>query len=406
MIVSVSWRNVWRNRLRSSVILIAVAIGIFAGVFTWSFYLGMVEQRIDTVISTEVSNIQVHPLGYFEDPEIKNYITNADQLVSGLHKDPLIKGATSRIQLNAMALSAEQSTGVMVMGVDPDKEKAVTNIHEKIVEGSYFEGSSRNPIVIGKKLANRLKLKERSKVVLTLQQMDGTITRAQFRVAGIYNISNAMFERMNVFVRSDDLQSLIGMEPGAAHEIAIRTIDNDQAGLVLSQIQSQFTAFDVKGWREILPEVSIIEESMDVSMMVFMVVILFGLCLAIINTMLMAVLERVKEIGMLMAIGMNRKRVFGMVLMETVFLTFSGTVIGIVVASGVSLLFGQLGIDLSMGAEAYESMGFEPIIYPILHVKMIVQITIMVAIASMLSSIPPAIKALQLKPAEAIRSDM
>jgi putative ABC transport system permease protein len=350
MIVSVSWRNVWRNRLRSSVILIAVAIGIFAGVFTWSFYLGMVEQRIDTVISTEVSNIQVHPLGYFEDPEIKNYITNADQLVSGLHKDPLIKGATSRIQLNAMALSAEQSTGVMVMGVDPDKEKAVTNIHEKIVEGSYFEGSSRNPIVIGKKLANRLKLKERSKVVLTLQQMDGTITRAQFRVAGIYNISNAMFERMNVFVRSDDLQSLIGMEPGAAHEIAIRTIDNDQAGLVLSQIQSQFTAFDVKGWREILPEVSIIEESMDVSMMVFMVVILFGLCLAIINTMLMAVLERVKEIGMLMAIGMNRKRVFGMVLMETVFLTFSGTVIGIVVASGVSLLFGQLGIDLSMGA--------------------------------------------------------
>ena len=407
MILSISWRNVWRNKLRSSVILSAVAIGIFAGVFIWAFYAGMVNQRIETAIATEASNIQIHPKGYLEDPDVKNYIQNSHQIIEDLkEKYPEIQGVSERILVNGMAMSAEQGTGVLVMGIEPENEKQVTNISEKIKDGAYFEGIKRNPIVIGQKMAEKLNLKVRSKIVVTLQQMDGTMTRAQFRVAGIYKITNSMYEELNVFVRSKDLEKILNAKSNFAHEIAIKLNDNDAELSVYESVKSDYINLEVKTWRELMPEVSIVEETMDLSMIVFMIIVLVGLCLAIINTMLMSVLERVKELGMLMAVGMNKKRVFGMIVYETIFLAITGTVIGIIIAGIISVITGYTGINLAMGSEAYEMMGYDSIIYPTLNAKMIISITVMVVVASILSAIYPAIKALKLNPAEATRSDM
>lgn len=406
MLIQISWRNVWRHKLRSSVILSAVAIGIFAGVFSWAFYAGMMNERVETAIATEASNIQIHQKGYLEDPDIKKYIVNSSEIAKKISGIEGIKGVSERVITNAMATSAEQGTGVMVIGIDPEQEKKVTNIGEQVTVGSYFGSEARNPIVIGKKLAEKLKIKERSKIVLTLQQTDGTITRAQFRVSGIYDITNSMYEEMNVFVRTGDLASVTLLDPQLCHEIAIKVIDNSREAEILGKVQPLFPTLDVKGWRELMPEVSVAEESIDVSMIVFIIVILVGLSLAIINTMLMAVLERVKEIGMLMAIGMNRKRVFNMILLETIFLTITGMVVGIVIASLLSLYFGKTGIDISMGSEVYESMGYASIIYPVLSTKIIIEVAVMVVIASILSAIYPAWKALKLKPADAIRSDV
>jgi len=406
MIASISWRNVWRHKLRSSVILAAVAIGICAGVFSWSFYKGMMNQRVETAIATEASNIQIHQKGYTEDPDIKKYIIDGAQIIEDISKYEGIKGVSGRILSNAMATSAEQGTGVLIVGIDPAQEKKVTNISERMAAGKYFEGVNRNPIVIGKKLSEKLKIKERSKIILTLQQTDGTLTKAQFRVAGIYDITNMMYEEMNVFVKAEDLAEIIQIDPKACHEIAVKLADNSREVEMYNLLKPQFSTLDVKGWREIMPEVSLAEESIDVSMIVFMIVILVGLCLAIINTMLMAVLERIKELGMLMAIGMNRKRVFNMILLETVFLTLSGTFVGIVIASLLSLYFGHTGIDLSMGTEVYESMGYDSFIYPALSANIIIKVAIMVIIASILSALYPAFKALKLKPADAIKSDL
>jgi ABC-type lipoprotein release transport system permease subunit len=407
MLAQISWRNVWRHKLRSSVIIFAVAIGIFAGVFSWAFYAGMMNQRVETAIATEASNIQIHRKTYLEDPALKKYITNGNDISESILKIKGVKGVSKRLLSNAMITSAEQGTGVMVVGIDPEQEKKVTNINENLTVGTYFEEGGKNPIVIGKKLAAKLKVKERSKVVLTLQQLDGTITRAQFRVAGIYNITNSMFEEMNVFVRASDITEILQLDSSVCHEIAIKVTDNSTETEIFNKIKPMFPTLDVKEWRELMPEVSVAEESIDISMIVFIIVILVGLSLAIINTMLMAVLERVKEIGMLMAIGMTRKRIFNMILLETIFLTITGMVVGIIFASLLSMYFGRTGIDLSMGgSEVYESMGYNSIIYPVLNVGIVVEVAIMVVIASILSAIYPAIKALKLKPADAIRSDV
>ncbi len=406
MIPSISWRNIWRNKLRSAIILIAIAIGIFAGVFTWAFYQGMVEQRVNNAIMTEVSNIQIHRPGYLKDPEIKADIQDPGKIISVTDTMQGVKAVSARILANGMALSAETGAGVKMTGVDPEQEKKVTNLYEKIVDGAYFEGINRNPVVIGHKLAEKLNVKVRSKLVITLQTIDGDITSAQFRIAGIYRTSNSMYDESNIFVRKGDLSKLLGFEKPVAHEIAILLDNNNELDQVYSELKNTFPGQDIQTWRKLMPEVSLVEETVNVSMYFIMGIILAALCFGIINTMLMAVLERVKELGMLMAVGMNKRRVFSMIVLETVMLSILGGVLGMVIAWLATVYYSSAGIDLSKWAQAYAKLGFDTMIYPVLDYSIIVKVAVMVIITGIIGSIYPAIKALKLNPADAIRTDM
>lgn len=406
MIWSISWRNVWRNKLRSAVIVASIAVGIFAGVFTWAFYAGMVNQRIQTAIMTEASHIQLHNKNYLENPDQKFYISDMDSIVDNIEILSEVKAVSRRTIVNAMATSAETGSGVKIMGIDPQSEKNVTNLYSYIVEGTYFEGGGRNPVVIGEKLAEKLSVKLRSRIVLTLQNMDGTLTTDLFRVEGIYRTSNSMYDETNIFGRHEDLTNLIGLDEGAGHEIAVLLRDNKQLSQVKDILLNSYPNLDIRTWKELKPDVSLVEETMNFSMYVFMGIILAALIFGIINTMLMAVLERVKELGMLMAVGMNKIRVFTMIVLETVFLSIQGGIAGIIIGYLVTIIFNRSGIDLSAWAEAYEKLGYETMVYPEANVGIAIQVTIMVLVAGMVASIYPAIKALRLKPAEALHIDI
>lgn len=406
MIYSIALRNIWRSILRSSVIMIAITIGIFAGVFTWAFYRGMVNQRIDSAIATEVSNIQIHKKGYKENPDVKDYITSSREISDKLNHTEGIKAFSPRLLANAMILSAETGTGIKLVGIDTSLENRVSDIHTKITEGEFLGGIKRNPIVIGDDLANKLNIRLRSKVVVTLQQMDGEITRAKFTVAGIFSTTNSMYDNANAFVRKSDLSRILNIEDDAVHQIAIVLNDNSLQETITSTLQNLFPELDIKGWRELLPEVSLIEESMDISMYFIMIIILIALCFGIVNTMLMAILERVKELGMLMAIGMTRLRVFLMIMTETVYLAILGGGLGIVLGVSAVSLKSKSGMDLSAWSDAYERMGIGTVVYPVMDIDIIVKITIMVVITGIIGAIFPAIRALKLNPSEAIRSDM
>ncbi|HJZ40897.1 MAG TPA: FtsX-like permease family protein [Bacteroidales bacterium] len=408
MIISISWRNIWRNKVRSLVIIAAITIGIFAGVFTWAFYRGMVNQRVQTAIATESSHIQIHAEKYRENPDQKFFIKNIDSIAAIILETEGVKAVSGRIMVNAMITSAETGAGVKINAIDPEMEKQVTNTHTKLTAGDYFAGDKKTPLLIGEKLAEKLSVKLRSRVVLTFQAMDGTLTTGLFRVGGIYKTANSMIDETNVFMKSSDAVKLIGISPDAGHELAVMLMDNDaeRLNLVTGRLKAAFPGLDVAAWREIMPEVSIVEESMDLMMYVFMGVILAALIFGIINTMLMAVLERVKELGMLMAVGMNKSRVFRMIMLETVFLTFTGGVFGVGAGYLISLVFYHKGIDLSRWADAYEKLGYDTIVYPVIEFDIAWQVAIMVLVTGVLAAVYPAMKAIRLKPADSLRIDM
>ena len=407
MIVSLSWRNVWRNKLRSSVIIIATTLGICAGIFSAAFYEGMADQRIEKAIKNELSHIQIHTPEFRNSSEIKDFIPDADKLNQEISQIPGVVGVSNRIVIFSMVASAETGTGVKIVGIHPEQEKRTSKMSERIREGNYFAEERKNQVLIGQKLAEKLKIKLNSKVVITLLDIDNNITYGAFRVTGIFNTVNNAFDESNIFAHFDDLARLIDLPSGVCHEIAILVEDNDVVESMKSVVENNTRGqgLEVMTWLELSPEMSYLTEAMDIMIYVFILIILLALLFGIINTMLMVVLERVKEIGMLMAVGMNKMRIFFMILLETVFLSLTGGIIGVIAGALIAKYFETRPINLAAWADAYTDLGYDPFVYTNLNASLIVNVTLLVILTGILASLYPAYKALQNDPSEALRTE-
>jgi ABC-type lipoprotein release transport system permease subunit len=305
-----------------------------------------------------------------------------------------------------MASTAATGTGAVVNGINPEQEKRVTEISDLLIEGDYFVSESRSArIVIGRKLGEKLNAKVGSKIVLTLQNVEGDLSYGLFRVVGIYKTSNAMFDEMNVFVERNELASLTGFDPSKSTEIAVLLDNSELTDPVTDKIQEMYPDLSVLSWKKLQPVLLAMSSMMDQFGFMLLAIILVAMAFGIINTMLMAILERTHELGMLMSVGMNKRKVFFMIMLETLFLTLIGAVVGAIISITTIQLTGQHGIDFTAWAEGFESWGYSALIYPVLSVSFYIGMTFLVIATGVISSIFPARKALKLNPSEAIRAE-
>ncbi|WP_372647869.1 ABC transporter permease [Draconibacterium sp.] len=406
MILSIAWRNVWRSKTRSIVMIAAIALGLFAGIFMMAFMNGMYNSRIESATKSELSHIQVHALHFLDNTESELFIPNGFTLAEQIAALDSVEAASPRLIAEPFIMAAHGTGGGKMLGIDPEKEKLVTDIWQHLVEGTYLEKTSRMPpVLVGKKLADKLRLKVGTKINVQLVDFNGDLSSKGYRVAGIYKTVNTGFDEMHLFVNINDLRSQIGIQPEAVHEIAILLKDNSYAPLVKPAVQKTAPGMDVQTWKELSPEMSLITDSMDQYMYIFILIILIALCFGIINTMLMAVLERVKEIGMLMAIGMNKRKIFNMIILESVMLTLTGGLVGILLGIGVSRIFEQHPINLSAFAQGLEQYGMSTEIATVFPSHSLGILITLVVFTGLISAIYPARKALKLNPAEATRTE-
>jgi putative ABC transport system permease protein len=404
MIPIFAWRNMWRNKLRSLIIIGAVTIGIFAGVFLMAFSNGMVNSRVNAVISSEISHVQLHQSGFRVNDQFSLRVSATDSILKKISQTPHVVAVSKRIIINSMIASAETGIGVKITGIDPIQEIKVTNIHSKITEGEYIDKNSRNPAVISEKLAQKLKVGLHNKIIITVQDDEKNITSGAFRIVGIYTTDNLMFDEANIFVRYNDLARLTGISVNEAHEVAVLLDKNENTDAVTQTLSAYFPNLEVKNWLQLSPDAGVLVGVMNQYTYIFTIIILMALCFGIVNTMLMVIMERVRELGMIIAIGMNKVKVFSMIMLETVFLSLTGGTLGIILGWVASKYFERAGINLYFWKEAFGEIGLSSIIYPIIETQAIVFTTIMVIIAGIVSALYPALKAIRLKPTQAIRS--
>jgi len=204
-----------------------------------------------------------------------------------------------------------------------------------------------------------------------------------------------------------DIAPVASMQSNQVNQMAILLSSVEYDDQVAEQVREIMPGMDVQTWDEIMPEAGMYASAMDFYLFIFMIIILLALGFGIVNTMLMAVLERIKELGMLMAIGMNKKRIFSMIMLETVFLGMTGAVIGMAISYGLIWYTGRTGLDLtSLYQEGFEAMGFSAMIYPTIGWQSFFQLILLVVLTGVLASIYPARKAMKLNPSEALRIDM
>ena len=403
MLISIAWKNIWRNKKRSLIIIAAICFGLWGGLMSGGIMMGMGESMVNSAIDRDLSHIQIHKEDYLKDKEIINFIPDGKQLIKDIIQIPGVKAVSGRTLIFGMASSPASSFGAKIIGIDPDNAKKVTNISQYLIAGDYFESEYRNPIIIGKKLAERLNLKLRSKMVLSFQGLDGEISYTACKVSGIYKTESAPFDEMNVFVQQKDLYRILKSEP-IFHEIAVRVEKSEIIPRVDNIIKTQYPNFQVQNWKEIAPDIAFLMDLMQQFSYLFVAIILFALLFGITNTMLMSVMERVRELGVLIAVGMKKGKVFSMILLETIFLSLTGGIAGIAIGSLSITIFSHTGIDLSAFSASLNSFGAGAMLYPFLPFAMYIILTFMIVFAANMAAIMPAWKAIHLVPSEAIRS--
>lgn len=402
MVSKIAWKNIWRSPFRSLVVILSIVLGIWAATFLVAFSFGLNDQRTREAIESTISHIQIHNADFSKDQDVRFWIDNPDQYRNILDTSRNVRGYSERIILGGMIASPTTGNAARIMGVDPERESSVTNISTKIEDGAWFEGISKNPIVIGAKLAEKLKVKVKSKVVLTFQDEEGDLITGAFRVAGIFKTSSSKYDELNLFIRNSDVDALMQIDD-QFHEIAILLNDNDYLNNVESQLEFD-EANIVETWKEISPELGYADEIMAQMLFLFIGIIMLALAFGIVNNMLMAVLERKRELGMLQAVGMNKGKVFRMIVLETLYIGLAGGPLGILVGYITVTYFGAKGIDLSIFGEGLRELGISTFVYTHMPGHFYVIISSMVVVMTLLSSIYPARKALGLNPVEAIRS--
>ena len=403
MLLSLAWRNVWRNRKRSLIILFSIAFGLWGGLFSDAMMLGMMDSVVETAIKRDIAHIQIHKEGYSKDKNLSNYIPDGETVLTECRQTSGVSAVSGRVLIEGIAASPASSFGVRIVGIDPAAARQVTDIHANVIEGNYFEMNKRNPIVIGKKLAERLNLKIHSKVVLSFQDLHGNIAYMACRVNGIFKTSSSQFDAMNVYLRHQDILRILDSPP-IYHEIAIRIGSVQEVALVATQLKERFSGLEVKDWQEIAPELAYLADMTMMYSYVFVGIILLALLFGITNTMLMSVVDRIREFGVLIAIGMNKVKVFSMIVMETILLSLTGGFIGILLGVVTISFFARTGIDLGAISYSLESFGASTMLYPFLPVTMYIVLTGMIIIVANIAALFPAWKATHLVPSEAIRT--
>ena len=402
MLLQIAWKNIWRNKVRSLIVLGSVVLGLWVGAFMVAYVYGMMNQRLKDATEYEVSHFQLHHRDFDRDKEAKYFLKNGYKLLSKIQSDERVRAATARVVTYGVVSSAKSSTGGKFIGVLPESEDGLTGISSFITEGDYFKKQSKNKAIIGEKLAQKLKIKLRSKVVLTFPGVDGSIIASAFRVIGIYKTYNKGFEETNVYVNASDLATLLE-SPKQFHEIAALLKDPKSLDNYTETLQAKHPESLLETWKELAPELGLMIESFDQYLIIFLVIILLALSFGIINTMLMAVLERGREIGMMMAIGMNKWRLFGMIFLETLMLVLIAAPFGLLLAYLTITYLGKVGLDFSnVYDEGYAALGFKSLIYPTMETKYYFKIMVLVMITAILSSIFPAWTAIRLNPVEAM----
>ncbi|MDP4200758.1 MAG: FtsX-like permease family protein [Bacteroidota bacterium] len=402
MTLTIAWRNVWRRKGRSIVIICSVIVGLWAGLAVMSFYFGFAEERVRSAIELEVSHLQIHHPEFKRDRDVRYTIPAGDSIVAVLRVNTQVQHAAGRLIARGMIASATGNSGVQINGIAALDEDSLTQLRSKVIVGSYFPGTKGNEMLIGKKLSQKLKVRLGSKLVITTQDKDRNIASSAFRVAGIFQTKNTPFDETNVFARRADVAAMLG-DSLAVTEIAVLLHSQDSVESFVRTLKSQYPTLLVESWRTVAPEMGLIISVIDQMMYIIMAVVLLALAFGIVNTMLMAVLERTREIGMLIALGMKRRQVFAMIVCETFFLVLIGTPFGMLIAWASISYFGSHGIDISAFQETLKSFGYSEIVYTKLAFRHYWQVLILVILTALLSALLPARRALRLQPAEAIR---
>jgi len=410
MDIPVAWRNIWRNPRRTAIILTAVVIGIASMVVLSAFSRGTMEGVVGNAINNLVGHIRIQDPEFRIDPSIIRRIELPQQLISEI--EPLLPPGSriaKRIKVDGMLSTSREHIGIIIVGIVPEDETGVSFIGNPVYQGRMIRDDESNGLIVGEALLERIGARVGRKVVLMSQNYESENISKAFRIRGTYRTELAQTEKIYVFVPLPALQKMLGVEEGVT-EIAInisRNINHQNIDLdeIVSRINEKIkgSAYIAEDWHQMLPALSAYLEMFDGYMLIWFVVVFIAMGFGLVNTMLMAVYERMREFGLQRALGMRSGRIVTMVMTETLLLLTFGSFLANISAFFLLKVILRSGIDLSVFAKGTEMWGINRIIMPVLSAWDVYAANGVVLVLGMLVGLYPALRAARFTPVETMR---
>jgi ABC-type lipoprotein release transport system permease subunit len=403
--ILIAGRNLLRNRRRTAIMIATAAFGIVGYVFLLGFFDGFYDGMIDNSTRYLTGHVQVERPDFRRDLAAELAIENVDTVLAELRRVPGVVAAAPRVQAQALASTAAKSEGIVLVGIDPAAEPGVTFMDRTVVEGKALAAGADREVMIGRKLAEKLRLKLGEKMVVMAQAANGELGTSAYRVSAIFATESSSFDSAFAFVTLRAAQSLMALDTRVS-TINLRLDDRTHTAAVTQDLRARYAASGLAAvpWQELLPQLDDMVKGFRVFTNILLAVLLLVVSTAIMNTVFMAVTERTREFGVMIALGTSPAAMLRMVVYETVVLLLLASLVGYSVGIALVLYFQRVGIDLSGFFQGYSAIpGLTGIVHPELMRSSIVPPGIVLLILGVAVSLYPAVKAARLDPSRAIR---
>ncbi len=407
MYLKLAWLNLWRNKRRTIIAITSVFYAVVLSVFMTSLQMGTMNQMVANVAGAYSGYIQVHQKGYWDDQSLDNSMPTNSTLANTIKQAPDVDESVPRLQSFALASSGNATKGVMLTGIDPVKERKLVNLEPKIIQGKYFGSDSEQSVILASGLADYLKLKTNDTIVFLGQGFHGSSAAGKYIIKGIIKLVSPDLNKSMVFMPLKTAQTLFSTpDMLSSYAIVIKDVDGIDKTLAYLKKNMDTSKYEVMDWKQMSPELDQAVKGKMASGSIIEGVLYMIVAFGIFGTILMMTTERTYEFGVLVAIGMNRRRLALVTALESLFMSFLGVVIGYVASMALVLYFVHYPIHMTGAlAKSYEQFGLAPYIYTAFQFSIFYNQAIIVFVISVLICLYPLSKILKLKPVEAMHGE-
>ena len=400
-LVKMSWRNLWRNSTRTNVTITAVALCIAILIIFQSLIIGLIGKAVYNTTNLVIGEVQIHAAGYLDDRSIYKSLKNVEEIRVVAQENNI--GMVERSYGFGLISSGTKSAGTQFWGIDPESELKYFDFANHIDEGNFLTKTSLKKVVLGNKLARSLAAELGTELVIFVQGADGSLGNELFYVTGILGNVADNIDRGAAIILRDDFDILFSTN-NLIHEIALNSKGKLEAEEIQKLMSVKATGAAVETWKELMPTIAIMTEKMSVFMLtIFSLIFTIAASLGVMNTLVMSTYDRMKEFGIIRAIGATPWLIIRQVSLEAILLTFLASIIGTVIGLSIAIYLQVYGIDISgKGNLAFGGIVFDPIWRANVSLKSVFLPVVLMMLTSIVASIYPASIAARIKPVEAI----
>jgi len=400
--LTLAWRNIWRNKRRTFITMGSVVFAVVLAVLLNSVKEGMLFKMQENAVTFYTGAIQVHRSGFWEEKTLENTFVVNDTLLQQIFKHPNVEQATNRMETFALAASQKYTKGCMLVGIQPQKELAITRLNEKMADGEYLLPDDKM-VLLSTGLADYLKLKTGDTLVLIGQGYRGVSAAGKYPIKGLIKLASPELNKRMVYLPIKLSQDLLGAE-GRSTAMVLKLENINQATSVAHDLSTKLPGYEVMGWKKLLPELNQMIEGERAENVIFLGILYLLISFGIFGTILMMLMERQFEFGVLVAVGMRKLKLSTVIVMENIFISVLGALLGTLLSIPVILYFYKYPIQVT-GAlkETYENFGFEPVFYFSIEPWIFYSQMMVVACIALVLSLYPLFSLLRLDPVTAMR---